>query len=69
MALHDLARSATRARKRYAMSVVALAQSDTPKAKRRAERRSKAARRSLLEAARAVEIAGASGLVTGDTKG
>ena len=56
MALHDLARSATRARKRYAMSVVALAQSDTPKAKRRAERRSKAARRSLLEAARCADF-------------
>lgn len=55
MALHDLARSATRARKRYALSVASLAHAETPKAQKRAERRARAARRSLLEAARAAD--------------
>lgn len=53
MRLHDLNHAVTRARKRAALAAIAYAQGETPKAKRRAERRSKAAFRAQREAERA----------------
>lgn len=53
--LHDLTRAARRARKRHAVAASHYAEAETAKARHRAERRTKAARRSMLEAARVAD--------------
>lgn len=53
--LSDVTRSARRARKAYALAATHYADAETDKAQRRAARRTKAARRALLETARAAD--------------
>lgn len=55
MRLDKITRTVNRARKRHALTVASLASADTPKARKRAERRAKAALRDRREAARAAD--------------
>lgn len=56
MRLHDVARSAARARKAYARTIAMQGEDMTAKAARRLERRAKASRRAMLEGLRGAEL-------------
>lgn len=56
MRLHDVARSAARARKAYARAIATQGEDMTAKAARRLERRAKASRRAMLESLRGAEL-------------
>jgi hypothetical protein len=56
MRLHDIERSARRARKAFAHGVAALNSAETPKARKRAERHARAGRRAMLESQRAADV-------------